>query len=58
MKSATTSDIWKLPLQGSEQPEKLVSGDCNDYSPGFRQDGSLAFLSNRSEDSDDGVTSG
>jgi len=49
MKNSYTNDIWKISLLGNEQPELLIFGDSNDFSPGFRQDGSLAFLSNRSE---------
>ncbi len=53
MKNRFTNDIWKISLLGNEPPELLVLSDSNDFSPGFRQDGSLAFLSNRSENSED-----
>ena len=41
-----TSDIWKLPVDGSAATQ-LTRGECKDGSPGFRHDGALAFLSNR-----------
>ena len=40
------SDLWKVPLDGGPALQ-LTRGDCKDAAPCFRQDGSLAFLSNR-----------
>jgi dipeptidyl aminopeptidase/acylaminoacyl peptidase len=40
------SDLWKVPLDGAAAVQ-LTRGECKDAAPGFRHDGSLAFLSNR-----------
>jgi dipeptidyl aminopeptidase/acylaminoacyl peptidase len=45
-KTKYISDLWKIPTDGSA-PSQLTWGRYNDRAPNFRQDGSLAFLSNR-----------
>jgi dipeptidyl aminopeptidase/acylaminoacyl peptidase len=45
-RSRYVSDLWKVPVDGSAAVQ-LTRGDSRDTSPGFRRDGSLAFLSNR-----------
>lgn len=40
------SDIWKVPADGGAAMQ-LTRGDSKDHAPAFRQDGALAFLSDR-----------
>jgi dipeptidyl aminopeptidase/acylaminoacyl peptidase len=40
------SDIWKVPVDGGPAVQ-LTRGESKDVSPAFRNDGALAFLSNR-----------
>ncbi|CAN5422651.1 S9 family peptidase [soil metagenome] len=58
-RSKFVSDLWRvdIPAAGTKagKPRRLTSGDRNDVSPAFRDDGALCFLSNRtSSDRDDG----
>jgi dipeptidyl aminopeptidase/acylaminoacyl peptidase len=47
------SAIWLAPLDGSEEPRQLTSGERGDTSPRWSPDGRrLAFLSNRDGDED------
>jgi dipeptidyl aminopeptidase/acylaminoacyl peptidase len=47
------SAIWLAPLDGSEEPRQLTSGERGDTSPRWSPDGRrLAFLSNRDSDED------
>ena len=47
------SDLWRVDLVGGARPVRLTWGSSNDASPGFRRDGSLAFLSNRKQSESD-----
>lgn len=40
------SDLWRVPTDGGAAVQ-LTRGESKDFSPCFRHDGSLAFLSNR-----------
>ncbi|MGE0791223.1 MAG: prolyl oligopeptidase family serine peptidase [Sandaracinaceae bacterium] len=44
--AAYVHDLWRVPLDGSAAV-RLTSGPWNDRAPIYRDDGSLAFLSNR-----------
>src|SRR5919204_6927125 len=45
------SAIWVAPLDGSEKPRRLTSGERSDGSPRWSPDGRwLAFVSNRDDD--------
>src|SRR5215475_1098799 len=48
------SAIWLAPLDGSEQPRQLTSGERTDGSPRWSPDGRwLAFVSNRGDDDEE-----
>src|SRR5687767_2098683 len=42
------SDLWRVALDGPGEPVQLTRGPSDDRAPGFRRDGALGFLSNRS----------
>lgn len=42
-------DLWKVALDGSSRAFQLTRGKSRDQSPCFRADGTLLFLSNRSD---------
>src|SRR5213080_4817185 len=46
--NAYRAAVWRLPLDGSEEPRQLTSGERSDTSPRWSPDGRwLAFVSNR-----------
>ncbi len=42
-------DLWKVALDGSSQAWQLTRGKSRDHAPRFMADGTLLFLSNRSD---------
>ena len=47
------SSIWRISLVDESRAVQLTFGEDNNRSPGFRRDGSLAFLSDRKTPSDE-----
>src|SRR5690349_717414 len=52
--SAYRSAIWVVPVDGSEEPRRLTTGERRDTSPRWSPDGKwLAFASNRDGDDEE-----